>query len=492
VQHNENSRANVTRAVAAAVISELKIRNFKSLESVDLRLGNLNLLVGANASGKSNFLDSLRFLQGLANGLSLKEVLNGKPQTSTSVKWDGIRGGSELVAFRARDGVASPTLSFEVKQLTSSGDSGCTYTLEAAPSSGNLIRETIEIEGGAHWSGMGDSTIPSSKDVDPGDYDSSVIPRLIIWNEIRRTFLENQRLLADSSEKFSKIEQVPALANAQLQGLLENRKKAKEAFAQVHDNWLKLQHLISEVTSRFHMENLDPKDDETEKLAKEAGRIFSLIGDLQAIDPRPDLLKKYSKSSSMTRMDESGAGLAGLVHKINENPEAKGSLLEWLKELRPDEISDLITIKGAVDDFMIAIQEGTKQFPAEVLSDGTLRFIALTVAFFQPSMPKVLVIEDIEKGLHPSRLRLLLEMLRSQSRRTGTQVFATTHSPTLLNWLTEEDRKTTFVCSRDSESGATKMRSLTEVPRLEELIRKNYNLDQLFEEGWLESVLHES
>jgi predicted ATPase len=107
-------------------------------------------------------------------------------------------------------------------------------------------------------------------------------------------------------------------------------------------------------------------------------------------------------------------------------------------------------------------------------------------------MPKVLVIEDIEKGLHPSRLRLLLEMLRSQSRRTGTQVFATTHSPTLLNWLTEEDRKTTFVCSRDSESGATKMRSLTEVPRLEELIRKNYNLDQLFEEGWLESVLHES
>ena len=44
------------------MISELKIRNFKSLESVDLKLGHFNLLVGANASGKSNFLDALRFL----------------------------------------------------------------------------------------------------------------------------------------------------------------------------------------------------------------------------------------------------------------------------------------------------------------------------------------------------------------------------------------------------------------------------------------------
>jgi predicted ATPase len=81
--------------------------------------------------------------------------------------------------------------------------------------------------------------------------------------------------------------------------------------------------------------------------------------------------------------------------------------------------------------------------------------------------------------------------MRSQSKRTGTQVFATTHSPTLLNWLTEEDRKTTFICTRDVETGATKMRSLAEVPKLEELIKKNYNLDQLFEEGWLESALHE-
>jgi predicted ATPase len=103
-------------------------------------------------------------------------------------------------------------------------------------------------------------------------------------------------------------------------------------------------------------------------------------------------------------------------------------------------------------------------------------------------MPKVLVIEEIEKGLHPSRLRLLLELMRSQSKRTGTQVFATTHSPTLLAWLTEEDRKTTFVCTRDADSGATKMRSLAEIPRFEELIEEGSHIDELFAEGWLESA----
>ena len=79
------------------MISELRIRNFKSLESVDLKLGHFNLLVGANASGKSNFLDALRFLQGMSQrGLSIDEILDGKPPSSARERWPGIRGGSRI------------------------------------------------------------------------------------------------------------------------------------------------------------------------------------------------------------------------------------------------------------------------------------------------------------------------------------------------------------------------------------------------------------
>ena len=209
------------------------------------------------------------------------------------------------------------------------------------------------------------------------------------------------------------------------------------------------------------------------------------FADMQFLDPLPAVLRGYS--SKVVRLGEDGEGLAALIHEISADG-SKAALLDWLKELRPDEVDDIYALEGLNNDFMVAIKEGNKEFRAPVLSEGTLRFIALSAAFFQPSMPKVLVIEEIEKGLHPSRLRLLLDLMRSQSKRTGTQVFATTHSPTLLAWLTEEDRKTTFVCTRDAESGATKMRPLAEIPRFEELIQEGSHIDELFAEGWVESA----
>ena len=102
------------------MISELKIRNFKSLESVDLKLGHFNLLVGANASGKSNFLDTLRFLKGVGNGFSLNEILDGKSPSATSLKWDGIRGGSRFAAFRKPDGSPSEKMCIRDRGYTDS------------------------------------------------------------------------------------------------------------------------------------------------------------------------------------------------------------------------------------------------------------------------------------------------------------------------------------------------------------------------------------
>jgi energy-coupling factor transporter ATP-binding protein EcfA2 len=476
------------------MISELKIRNFKSLESVDLKLGHFNLLVGTNASGKSNFLDALRFLQGIANDFTLDEVLNGKPQTTTSVKWDGIRGGSRLVAFRAPDGTAASAISIEVAQPTLTGSSSLTYSLESSPLTGKLIYETIAIEGGRHWPESDTSVGHSLAEAYPSDYESSVIPRLVNLVKIGTLSSKIERELAKNESLRALIDQRITSGESKLKSRVDpaDLAKLRTGFAEVRALWDSYVQQSPALFSKVQIDASIIEDDSFQNLTQEAARILDLLKDLQSIDPRPDVLRKYSKSGTISRLNEYGDGFAGLVQRINETPETNRALLEWLKELRPDEIEDLITIKGAVDDLMVAVQEGHKQFPAEVLSDGTLRFIALAVAFFQPSMPKILIIEEIEKGLHPSRLRLLLELMRSQSQRSGTQVFATTHSPTLLNWLTEEDRKTTFVCTRDAESGATKMRSLSEVPNLEELIKKNYNLDQLFEEGWLESVLHES
>lgn len=113
------------------MISELKIRNFKSLESVDLKLGHFNLLVGANASGKSNFLDALRFLQGVGIGLSIDGILNGKPASPISLKWKEIRGGSRYAAFRRPDDSQAEKIEFQVgfsgEELQAELGGGLTY-----------------------------------------------------------------------------------------------------------------------------------------------------------------------------------------------------------------------------------------------------------------------------------------------------------------------------------------------------------------------------
>ena len=89
------------------MITRIHIRGFKSLADVELELGPLNLLIGANASGKSNLLDVFRFLQGVGYGFTVPQILDGKPQTDGSIAWPGIRGGSANVAWRSGDGVIS-------------------------------------------------------------------------------------------------------------------------------------------------------------------------------------------------------------------------------------------------------------------------------------------------------------------------------------------------------------------------------------------------
>jgi hypothetical protein len=72
-------------------------------------------------------------------------------------------------------------------------------------------------------------------------------------------------------------------------------------------------------------------------------------------------------------------------------------------------------------------------FDADSLSDGTLRFMSLTTLLNQPrwSMPTLIVIDELELGLHPLAIRLLAEMLDAASEHT--QVLVATQSVTLLD-----------------------------------------------------------
>jgi predicted ATPase len=83
-------------------------------------------------------------------------------------------------------------------------------------------------------------------------------------------------------------------------------------------------------------------------------------------------------------------------------------------------------------------QEGSDTiFPADAMSDGTLRFICLTVLLSQPELPGLVVLDEPELGLHPFAIVQLAEMLRVASY--DSQVVLATQSVTLMNQFELDD-----------------------------------------------------
>src|SRR5437899_10912586 len=96
------------------MITRISIENFKSLRAVDLTLGRLNLFIGTNASGKSNFFDALRVLRLIVGGFPIKELFEGGVQTTSGETWVGLRGGLANAIYKP-PGVAKPSSDVEAR-----------------------------------------------------------------------------------------------------------------------------------------------------------------------------------------------------------------------------------------------------------------------------------------------------------------------------------------------------------------------------------------
>ena len=88
----------------------------------------------------------------------------------------------------------------------------------------------------------------------------------------------------------------------------------------------------------------------------------------------------------------------------------------------------------------------SSSLPASRLSDGTIRFIALLAILCHPAPPPLICIEEPEIALHPDSQDLVVQLLRQASERT--QLVVTTHSPWLIDRLSDEP-DTVIVCERD-------------------------------------------
>jgi predicted ATPase len=104
-------------------------------------------------------------------------------------------------------------------------------------------------------------------------------------------------------------------------------------------------------------------------------------------------------------------------------------VLPYVRDLQPTLTSEL---ERAV--FLQMTEENFK-IPGWLLSTGTLRILALLALFRHPSPPSLIVIEEIENGLDPNTIHMLIDEISHVIKSGRSQVILTTHSPYLLDYL---------------------------------------------------------
>ncbi len=113
--------------------------------------------------------------------------------------------------------------------------------------------------------------------------------------------------------------------------------------------------------------------------------------------------------------------------------ETMGYVLPYAKDIQPSLTSSEIERKA-----WLQLTESNFKVPGWLLSTGTLRLLALLALLRHPKPPPLIVVEEIENGLDPRSVHLIVEEIRNAVLSGVTQVILTTHSPYLLDLLTLE------------------------------------------------------
>ncbi len=132
------------------MITSIRLVNFKNFADETLRVGPFTVIVGANASGKSNIRDAFRFLHGIGRNYTLAEIIGGKSRSD----WEPIRGAAnEIIRF----GQEKFSIEVEIKSI----DGRAHYMIEVGsdekkPGEFQIKKENLIVESETFYTAHGD------------------------------------------------------------------------------------------------------------------------------------------------------------------------------------------------------------------------------------------------------------------------------------------------------------------------------------------------
>ena len=412
------------------MVTSLRLRDFKNFADETLFLGPLTIIVGANASGKSNLRDAFQFLQGIGHGFTLSEIIDGRFGPGGLVLWLGIRGsGLELFRFGQDTFALDVSLQLDEKQIK--------YSIEVGKDSDSIsffhvVREELRV--GNQWiytshPGAGDA-------VHRQDDDTRLLLRMAKGKGQKRT---GHRIAVRPNQ--------PALT-------------------QIHEH----SHVLR-----------------THKVY--AAAVRSVLANMRFLDPLPEQMRMPA-FPGQTVLGDRGEHLPAVLKALYEDPDLGATLTDWINELTPMDIQGLVFPPDFLThEIRLAIEEHDgHRVSAYGVSDGTLRFLAMLAALLGPSAQGLVFFEEIDNGLHPSRLYLLLDLLKVTTDERQVQVVTTTHSPAILAKVDGDTFEDIAVVCRRSDASSAVIRRLADLPDAHEL-RDSQGMDRLHTSGWMEDII---
>lgn len=395
------------------MLKRIHIRGYKSLEDVEVSLSQLVVLFGPNAAGKSNLLDALQLLSKLGTSRTVKEAFDppyrGKPLESFTIGQKGIKG------------------LLEQERLS--------FSLEADLNLSDAIVETVNRQilemRRPHGEGESKERSKLPARVRERDLRYRIEVEMLPRSGLLRVADEYLAALNSKGEPTGKRK--PFLER---QGERIHLRHEGQAHPTYYDRYLD-HSILSMPHYPPHYPHLAAARRELESW------LFFYF------EPR-ERMRAANPVKEVRHIGLMGEELAAFLNTMKATDERQFRGVEKaLHALMPNidgievEVSDL----GEVE---LRLKEGGVAIPARVLSEGTLRMLGLLALTGVDEAPALVGFEEPENGVHPRRIQLIAELLKTQETLQQTQYMVTTHSPILPDLLADSslfvtnriDRKT--------------------------------------------------
>jgi predicted ATPase len=415
------------------VLTRLKVSGFKSLVDVDVRFGPFTCIAGANGAGKSNLFDAILFLSALADDTLVKAAETVRGSTALWVPFGGLFQQTSNDEAR----IAERILLEAEMVLPKSGHDDQGQELQA---SATMVRYKVEIgwrsDDSDHWRAGSLRLMSESLDSVPSEQHREFLafPHAAEWRESlggigqKRTFISTR-----GEEWHEEVVLHPERPGEGVDFATQADSRPRTVVSSVADSrypTVALARLEMRSWRRFQLEGAAMrKADPLGELREIGSDGAHLPSNLYAI--------AHAWKGRVPPSEAAAYEVAVYARAANRLAELIGGVRSI--HVDRDEARELFTLSVVTPDGV--------SHPAAALSDGTLRFLALTILQLDPRGTGLFCIEEPENGIHPRRIASLLRLLQEIATDTSMavdednplrQVIINTHSPTVVLQVPED------------------------------------------------------